>query len=226
MTIFLIFTVGTVWGSFFGLVIDRFPNTSIIRPRSHCGKCGQTLIWRDLMPIVSQFINHARCRYCGVKLSYWYGLLEWLCGCLFVIGWLGKVDLTFCLICLASFLMVGFDLKSHAFPLWVWLVFFLLLSFTSPYKPLIFLCLLMAILTELLAFMMGSGDWLYLSLIAFSTDFLQLSLCLFLASLGGLLYYALKIKQKKAEIPFLPFLFIGYLCSVYLITIFSMLIDL
>ena len=57
-------------------------------------------------------------------------------------------NLTFCLICLASFLMVGFDLKNHAFPLWIWTISFLLLSFTSPYKSPIFFCILLAILTE------------------------------------------------------------------------------
>lgn len=225
MDILLIFTVGTIWGSFFGLVIDRTPDTSIISPRSHCGQCGQILSWRDLIPIVSQCISRAKCRYCGVKLPYWYAILEWLCGCLFVIGWLGKADLAFCLICLASFLMVGFDLKSHAFPLWVWLIFFQFLSFTSPYQAPIFFCLLIAGLTEISSFKIGSGDWLYLSLISFSADFFQLTLCLFLASLGGLLYYALNPKQKKAEIPFLPFLFVGYLCSRHLMALFSIFPD-
>ena len=213
MDIFFIFTVGTIWGSFFGLVLDRSPDTSIISPRSHCGQCGQTLSWRDLIPIVSQCISRSRCRYCDIKLPYGYAVLECLCGGLFVMGWLGKADLTFCLICLASFLMVGFDLKNHAFPLWVWLIFFLLLSFTNPYQAPVFFCLLIAGLTEVSTFKMGSGDWLYLSLVSFSVDFFHLTLCLFLASLGGLLYYALNPKQKKAEIPFLPFLFIAYLCS-------------
>ena len=34
MTIFLIFTLGTIWGSFFGLMIDRLPEHSIVHPRS------------------------------------------------------------------------------------------------------------------------------------------------------------------------------------------------
>ncbi|GAX47214.1 prepilin peptidase [Pseudolactococcus reticulitermitis] len=216
MTIFLIFTLGTVWGSFFGLVIDRCPDASIISPRSHCGQCGQTLRWRDMLPILSQLLSHSECRYCGIKLPYWYGILELLCGGLFVIAWLGKIDLTVCLICLASVLMVGFDLKSHAFPLWVWLVFFLLLSFTTPCNPCVFGCLIIAILTEILDLKMGSGDWLYLGLLSFSIDFFYLTLCLLLASLGGLLYYALNPKQKKAEIPFLPFLLIGYLCTLFI----------
>ena len=36
MTIFLIFTLGTIWGSFFGLMIDRLPEHCIVHPRSHC----------------------------------------------------------------------------------------------------------------------------------------------------------------------------------------------
>ncbi|WP_460058991.1 prepilin peptidase [Pseudolactococcus yaeyamensis] len=216
MAILLIFSIGTILGSFFGLVIDRIPKYSIISPRSHCGKCGQTLIWRDLIPIISQLINRSRCRYCNVKLPYWYSTLELSCGGLFVIGWLEKVDLTFCLICLASLLMVGFDFKNHAFPLWIWLIFFLLLNFTTPCNPCVFSCLIIAILTEISDLKIGSGDWLYLSLLSFSADFFHLTLCLLLASLGGLLYYALNPQQKKAEIPFLPFLFISYLCTVFI----------
>lgn len=212
MTIFLIFTLGTIWGSFFGLMIDRLPEHSIVHPRSHCLNCGQILIWRDLIPIISQLINGARCRYCKIKLTCWYSILELACGVLFVMGWLEKVDLTFSLICLASFLMVGFDLKAHAFPLGIWLIFFALLSFTCPYNIGVLSCILIAIVTELFSLKMGSGDWLYLSLVSFSADFFQLTLCLFWASFSGLLYYAFNPKQRKAEIPFLPFLFLSYLC--------------
>ena len=216
MTIFLIFTLGTILGSFFGLIIDRLPEHSIVSPRSHCENCGQILIWKDLIPIISQLINCASCRYCKIKLTYWYSILELSCGTLFVMVWLEKVDLTFSLICLASFLMVGFDLKTHAFPLWIWLTFFVLLSFTCPFNIGVLLCILIAIMTEFSSLKIGSGDWLYLSLVAFSANFFQLTLCLFVASLSGLLYYAFNPKQKKAEMPFLPFLFLSYLCHLFL----------
>ncbi|MGO2939029.1 MAG: prepilin peptidase [Pseudolactococcus laudensis] len=106
MTIFLIFTLGTILGSFFGLIIDRLPEHSIVSPRSHCENYGQILIWQDLIPVISQLINCASCRYCKIKLTYWYSILELSCGTLFVMVWLERVDLTFSLICLASFLMV------------------------------------------------------------------------------------------------------------------------
>lgn len=45
------FIVGTVFASFLGLVIDRFPEQSIITPASHCNACGKRLAPRDLIPI-------------------------------------------------------------------------------------------------------------------------------------------------------------------------------
>jgi leader peptidase (prepilin peptidase)/N-methyltransferase len=217
MDTLLFFAVGTVFGSFFGLMIDRLPKHSILLPSSHCSTCKQKLMYRDLMPILSQLLSRSKCRYCGVTLPYWYAILEFLCGALFVTGWFGKLDLSLFLICLASLLLTGFDLKNHSFPLLVWLMFFLLLIFTSHITWLVLACLLLALLTELLPLKMGSGDWLYLSLVSFAADFFQLTLCLFLASLAGILYYLVTAKGRHEELAFLPFLFLSYLC-VHLLT--------
>lgn len=217
MDSFFAFIIGSIWGSFFGLVIDRLPHASIIHPRSHCSTCGQPLAYRDLIPILSQIMTRFRCRYCGVTLPYWYAGLESLTGCLFMLAWLDRLDLTTSLICLASCLLVSFDLKSHAFPFLVWVIFFLLLTLTCPVNPLVYGCVILAYLTEQFAFKMGSGDWLYLSLLSFSLTFHQLTLCLFLASLTGITYFALKRQEKKVELPFLPFLFLSYLLILYFI---------
>lgn len=54
---FYFFTIGTCIASFLGLVVDRFPNQSILVPRSHCDHCQHVLgIW-DLIPIISQLIH-------------------------------------------------------------------------------------------------------------------------------------------------------------------------
>ena len=73
---FYFFTVGACIASFLGLVIDRFPENSIIRPRSHCDQCQQTLGVLDLIPILSQCFFRFRCRYCQSGLPYWYALFE------------------------------------------------------------------------------------------------------------------------------------------------------
>ena len=48
------FLVGSILASFLGLVIDRFPEQSIIRPASHCDSCQTRLRPLDLIPIISQ----------------------------------------------------------------------------------------------------------------------------------------------------------------------------
>ena len=70
------FLIGTVFASFLGLVIDRFPERSIITPASHCNACGKRLAPRDLIPIFSQVMNRLRCRFCGDKIPLRYLFFE------------------------------------------------------------------------------------------------------------------------------------------------------
>ena len=54
----LFFCLGTIFGSFYNVVGFRLPNKeSIIKPRSHCFKCGHQLKFYELIPIIS-FIIH------------------------------------------------------------------------------------------------------------------------------------------------------------------------
>lgn len=216
MTLFFVFTIGCVVGSFLGLVIDRFPHDSVLSPRSHCDNCGQTLGIFDLIPILSQILSHFKCRYCDYHLPYWYSCLEGLTGILFILSWLNLLDLSTSLICLASLILVTYDLKIHAFPLMIWFIFFVIFWLTCPHKPLVIICILLAYLTEKTALQMGSGDWLYLSLIAFHLEPITFIRCLFFASLTAILFHVFKNDTKKAEIPFLPFLFMSYLFCIYL----------
>ena len=62
------FLVGSILASFLGLVIDRFPEQSIIQPASHCDSCQTRLRPLDLIPILSQVFNRFRCRYCKASL--------------------------------------------------------------------------------------------------------------------------------------------------------------
>jgi leader peptidase (prepilin peptidase)/N-methyltransferase len=214
MTELIFFIIGTIFGSFFGLMIDRLPEQSIISPRSHCGTCGKTLAYRDLIPIISQLLHHSKCRTCGSHLPIWYAVLEFSCGLLFTIGLAGKIDLITFIILVASILLTGFDLKSHSFPLIIWLIFFVILCFSSTLNPLIFVCLALAIGAEFFPLKIGSGDFLYLSLLCFSLTFFQLNLVVLFASLAGIGYYL--ITKKKQEIAFLPFLFLGFSCVLLL----------
>ena len=126
------------------------------------------------------------------------------------------VDMTCFLICLVSLPLVYFDVTYHAYPLVLWAACFVLLFLIATPNLIMLGCLILAILTPILHLKMGAGDFLYLSLISFSTSFFQIIYCIFIASSLALLYYLFFIRKKEEDLPFLPFLFLAYLLMVYL----------
>jgi prepilin signal peptidase PulO-like enzyme (type II secretory pathway) len=57
--------VGGTLGSFFGVIYHRIPQgESIIHPPSYCDHCKQPLKARDLIPVVSYYLNKGECRMC------------------------------------------------------------------------------------------------------------------------------------------------------------------
>ena len=75
---------GLLIGSFLNVVIWRVPRgESVVRPRSHCPKCGEPITPRDDIPIVSWLLLRGRCRHCGNPISARYPLVELACGLLF-----------------------------------------------------------------------------------------------------------------------------------------------
>jgi len=72
---------GAVIGSFLNVCILRWgaePKESIVRPPSHCPKCGVGLRWYDNIPIVSWLVLRGRCRGCQAPISVQYPLIELL----------------------------------------------------------------------------------------------------------------------------------------------------
>jgi len=78
------FLVGAIIASFLGLVIDRFPEQSIVFPASHCDSCQTRLRPLDLIPFLSQVFNRFRCRYCKSSYPVWYAFFELSLGLLFL----------------------------------------------------------------------------------------------------------------------------------------------
>ncbi len=73
----MLLLVAPAIGSFLGVVVRRGGNMrSILFGRSQCETCGHVLGWRDLVPILSWLMLGRRCRYCHVKLSSFYPLIE------------------------------------------------------------------------------------------------------------------------------------------------------
>lgn len=205
---FYFFTVGACIASFLGLVIDRFPENSIIRPRSHCDQCQQTLGVLDLIPILSQCFFRFRCRYCQSGLPYWYALFEAWSGLLFLLCYQGLLPIPHLLVLLGSCVLAIYDLQSMEYPLLLWLVLHALcLFFTSP-TLLMGVFLFLGVLSAVYSIGIGAGDFLLLATFSLTLSAVQVLLVIQGASLIGLLVFL--FKKEKDRIPFVPCLFLSY----------------
>lgn len=123
------FLLGLSIGSFLNVLVDRLPKGESILGRSHCDYCKKKIAWYDLFPLVSFFLIRGRCRYCNRRLSYYYPLVEFLTGLVFVGVFLkyGSVDiffnppefgiLTAWLVLFSSLIVIFFaDLKYRLIP--------------------------------------------------------------------------------------------------------------
>jgi leader peptidase (prepilin peptidase)/N-methyltransferase len=81
-----VFCFGACVGSFLNVVIYRLPaGMSVISPPSRCPTCGAHLrFFRENLPILGWLMVRGRCRYCGVKVSPQYMIIELLMALTFV----------------------------------------------------------------------------------------------------------------------------------------------
>ena len=215
---FYFFTVGACIASFLGLVIDRFPESSIICPRSHCDRCQQTLRPLDLIPILSQVLFRFRCRYCQSPLPYWYALFEGWSGLLFLLCYQGFLPIPHLLLLLGSCVLAIYDLRSMEYPLLLWLILHALCLLCTGPTLLMGVFLVLGILSCLYSIGIGAGDFLLLATFSLTLSATQVLLVMQGASLIGLLVFL--FKKEKDRIPFVPCLFLSYHALLFF-TIFS-----
>lgn len=78
-TLIVVYAVlfGAVVGSFLNVCVHRWPiDQSVVRPRSHCPRCGNPIAWYDNIPIASWLALRGRCRSCGEPISWRYPAVE------------------------------------------------------------------------------------------------------------------------------------------------------
>lgn len=81
----LAFVLGSAFGSFLNVVIDRIPaRQSIIRPGSLCPACGTPLRPLDLIPVVSYLWLRGKCRYCQAPIPLRLFVVELATGLAFL----------------------------------------------------------------------------------------------------------------------------------------------
>ena len=201
------FLVGTILASFLGLVIDRFPEQSIVFPASHCDSCQTRLRPMDLIPIVSQVIGRFRCRYCKVRYPFWYVFFELCFGLLFLaFSWefltFGQVIL------ITAGLTLGiYDFRHQEYPLIVWLIFHLILIICSSWNLIMVFFLVLGIISHVIDIRIGAGDFLFLSSCSLVFTLTEILILIQFASTTGILAFLLL--KKKERLPFVPFLLLA-----------------
>ena len=201
------FLVGSILASFLGLVIDRFPEQSIISPASHCDSCQTRLRPLDLIPIFSQVFHLFRCRYCKTPYPFWYALFELGLGLLFLLYSWELLSLSQVVLITAGLTLGIYDIKHQEYPLLVWIVCHLLLIACSGWNLVMVFFLVLGILAHFIDIRIGAGDFLFLTSCALVFRVTELPILIQFASATGILAFLLQ--NKKERLPFVPFLLLA-----------------
>ena len=201
------FLVGSILASFLGLVIDRFPEQSIIRPASHCDSCQTRLRPLDLIPILSQVFNRFRCRYCKAPYPVWYALFELGLGLIFLLYSWELLSLSQVILITAGLTLGIYDFRHQEYPLLVWMTFHLILMASSGWNLVMVFFLALGILAHFIDIRMGAGDFLFLASCSLVFIVTELLILIQFASATGILAFLLQ--KKKERLPFVPFLLLA-----------------
>ena len=244
MSYFIVFILGSIWGSFSNVCIHRLPeNKSVSRGRSYCPSCKKQIRWYDNIPIFSYVFLKAKCRDCSAKINVKYLLVELICALSFVwFFYLFGLSLTTLLFFILSifFVIIFFiDLKHFiipnelTFPL---MAIGLFKSFDPNLNqylfPNFFNSLVGGVAGYLIIWMiifiykrlrnkegMGLGDAKLLSAIGFWFGWISIPFILFFSSFIALVLaipsLINKSKNLSSQIPFGPYLILG--CILYLL---------
>ncbi len=230
--------LGAILGSFVCVVAERaYTGQSFVQGRSRCNSCARDLGPLDLVPVVSYLVARGRCRGCGSRVPALYLIVEALLGVSFALAYL-SLGLSLALVGFLSALVViafivVYDLRHTIVPSVAsnLLVFFgacvAVLGAQSLYD--LGVACVIAGLIALGFFLlhvcskgraMGLGDApvaLGLSLLAAPYAYGGLLLSFWIGAVIGILILVLRRGGPRMgiEVPFVPFLAVGYLVAYF-----------
>ena len=207
------FLVGAILASFLGLVIDRFPEQSIVFPASHCDSCETRLRPLDLIPIVSQVVHRFRCRYCNSSYPFWYAFFELSLGLLFLAESVGFLTLGQVILITAGLTLGIYDFRHQEYPLLVWLTFHLILMVCCGWNLTMAFFLILGIISHFIDIRIGAGDFLFLASCSLVFTLTEILILIQFASTTGILAFLLL--KKKERLPFVPFLLLAACAIIF-----------
>lgn len=74
------FVAGLILGSFINVLVARYQTGLGIGGRSRCLTCGHTLTARELVPVMSYVYQRGKCKKCSARVSPEYPIVEFLSG--------------------------------------------------------------------------------------------------------------------------------------------------
>ncbi|GAB6169127.1 A24 family peptidase [Clostridium carnis] len=232
----LVLILGLCIGSFLNVCIYRLEREeSIVFPASHCTSCMYELKWKDLIPVISYLILRGKCRNCNEKISLKYPLIEILNSIIYILLFIKfGLTITFIKFCFLSSLlivisMIDFETKyvysattifggviGGTFIFINWYI-----NGTSIVNNILGglfgfgIIYLIVILTK----GMGAGDaeiagvcGLFLGL---NGIIVALFLAVVLGGIAGVIILVSKLKNKKDEIAFGPYIAIGTIITIF-----------
>ncbi len=230
--------LGALCGSFVGVIAERaYTGQSWKRGRSKCNSCREVLTVRDLIPVFSWVFYRGRCRRCRVRLPVRYVAFEFLMAVLFAISY-QKLGLTIDLfvflvvLCVLGFIVI-YDLRHTVVPrassnlLIVLSVLFAVLHAASPHALLVHLMIALGIAAFffLLHYFsrgraMGLGDTPVVFALAMLVGSAALPGLMFSFWIGAVVGLGILFMRKGGprmgiEVPFVPFLAVGYLLAFF-----------
>lgn len=237
-----IFMIGAVIGSFLNVCIYRIPKgESVSFPPSHCPVCKERIKWYDNIPIASYIVLGGKCRVCKSKISIQYPIIEAINGILFLLIYL-KFGIS--LISIKYFIFVSIllvlsiiDLKSYFLPdsltfslIVLGMAFSFLIGFpielsfvgasTYAFPFLIIYGFGEYIFKkEALGFgdiKLAAGIGAFIGYTGFYNLYLWFTITFVLGSIISLTLIGLKIKERKEQIPFAPYLSLAAVIMVLL----------
>ena len=233
--ILFVLLIGLVIGSFLNVCIYRIPKEqSIAYPSSHCMTCGYELKWRDLIPVISYIFIKGKCRNCKEKISIRYPAVEIINGIIYLILFLkfgitikfiGYCILTSILIVIG---MIDYDTKfvyrsTTIFGIVAGLTFILINWFVNRNGVIDGLiggligCVVIGLIV-ILTKGMGEGDIEIATICGLFLGIKGICVSLFLSFIiGGIvasIIIIFKIKDRKSEMAFGPFLAIGAIITM------------
>ena len=242
---FVVFILGSLWGSFCNVCIYRLPvKGDVVSSRSRCRSCKKIIQWFDNIPLVSYIILLAKCRNCKTKISFRYFAVELSTALSFlaVFYLYGVTISTLLLMVLIIFFVIIFfiDLDHYiipnelTFPL-------MLIGFIKSFDPNLNLNLFPNYLDSLIGGAlgyiliwglitlylkirnkegMGLGDAKLLSAIGFWFGWYSIPYVIFLSSLSAFMIALPGLKNKSktlsSQIPFGPYLIFGTIAYLIL----------